>query len=48
MIELLLKFKWWVKSVEEIYRLILVLTSGDLVKSKRKDKKLRFAKLITL
>lgn len=43
MIELLLKFKWWDKSVEEINRLILVLTSGDLVKVK-KDKKLRFAK----
>lgn len=43
MIELLLKFKWWGKSVEEINKLIPVLTSGDLVKVK-KDKKLRFAK----
>ncbi len=34
MISLLLKFKWWDKSVEEINRLIPVLTNGDLVKVK--------------
>ena len=31
---LLLKFKWWDKSVEEINNLIPILTSGDLEKAK--------------
>lgn len=32
LIELLLKFRWWDKSIEEINSLIPVLTSGDLEK----------------
>jgi virginiamycin A acetyltransferase len=32
LIELLLKFKWWDKSIEEINALIPILTSSDLEK----------------
>ena len=39
LIELLLKFKWWDKSVEEINELIPLLTSGDLKKVKAEIKK---------
>lgn len=39
MIELLLKFKWWDKSVDEINRLIPILTSSDLDKVKEEIKK---------
>ena len=34
LIEMLLKFKWWDKSVEEIDGLIPILTCGDLIKVK--------------
>ncbi|MBR3501719.1 MAG: CatB-related O-acetyltransferase, partial [Alphaproteobacteria bacterium] len=37
--ELLLKFKWWDKSVEEINELIPLLTSGDLKKVKAEIEK---------
>ena len=36
MIEILEKLKWWDKSIEEINDLILILTSSDLEKVKRK------------
>ncbi|MBR3675648.1 MAG: CatB-related O-acetyltransferase [Alphaproteobacteria bacterium] len=39
LIQLLLKFKWWDKSVEEINELIPLLTSGDLKKVKAEIKK---------
>ena len=39
LIELLLKFKWWDKSVEEINELIPLLTSGDLKKVKAEIQK---------
>ncbi len=39
LIELLLKFKWWDKSVEEINELIPLLTSSDLKKVKAEIKK---------
>ena len=35
LIDLLLRFKWWDKSVEEIQSLIPILTSGDLEKVRR-------------
>jgi len=34
LIDMLLRFKWWDRSIEEINRLIPVLTCGDLVKAK--------------
>ena len=34
MIDLLLKFKWWDKSVEEIESLMPILSCGDLEKVK--------------
>ena len=40
MIELLLKFKWWDKSIEEIDSLIPILTCSDVEKSKREIKDL--------
>ena len=40
LIELLLKFKWWDKSVDEINRLIPILTCSDLDKVKAEIKKL--------
>ena len=39
MIDLLLKFKWWDKSIDEINRLIPILTCSDLEKVKNKIKK---------
>lgn len=39
LIELLLKFKWWDKSVEEINELIPILTNSDLKKVKAEIKK---------
>ena len=38
LIELLLKFRWWDKSVEEIDNLIPILTCGDLEKVKKELK----------
>lgn len=35
LIDLMLKFKWWDKSIEEIDRLIPILTSSDLGKVRR-------------
>lgn len=40
MIDLLLKFKWWDKSIEEINSLIPVLTCGDIQKVKEQIEKL--------
>ena len=40
LIDLMLQFKWWDKSVEEINTLIPILTCSDLDKVKRKIKKL--------
>ena len=40
MIELLLKFKWWDKSIEEIDLLIPILTCSDIKKIKTKIKEL--------
>lgn len=40
MIELLLKFKWWDKSIEEIDSLIPVLTCSDIDKVKNKIREL--------
>ena len=40
MIELLLKFKWWDKSIEEIDLLIPILTCSDIEKIKTKIKEL--------
>ena len=40
LIELMLEFQWWNKSVEEINRLIPLLTSGDLDSVKAQIKKL--------
>lgn len=40
LIELLLKFKWWDKSIEEINALIPLLTCSDLTKLKTELKKL--------
>ena len=34
LIDIMLKFKWWDKSIEEINNLIPILTSGDLKKVK--------------
>lgn len=39
MIDLLLKFKWWDKSIDEINRLIPILTCSDLEKVKNEIKK---------
>ena len=39
MIALLLQFQWWDKSVEEINRLIPVLTCGDLEQARAELKK---------
>ena len=39
MIDILLKFKWWDKSVDEINRLIPILTCSDLDKVKSEIKK---------
>ncbi len=39
MIELLLKFKWWDKSIDEINELIPILTCSDLNKVKAEIKK---------
>lgn len=38
LIELLLKFRWWDKSIEEINDLIPILTSSDLEKVKEELK----------
>ena len=38
LIELMLKFKWWNKSIEEINELIPILTCGDLEKVKKEIK----------
>ena len=35
LIELMLRFKWWDKSIEEINSLIPILTCGDLEKVRR-------------
>ena len=40
LIELLLKIKWWDKSIEEINALIPLLTCSDLTKLKTELKKL--------
>jgi virginiamycin A acetyltransferase len=40
LIELLEKFKWWDKSIDEINSLIPILTSSDLKKVKIEIKKL--------
>ena len=40
MIDLLLKFKWWDKSIEEINNLIPLLSCSDLNKVKQEIKKL--------
>lgn len=40
LIKLMLKLKWWDKSIEEINALIPILTSGDLSKVKRKIKQM--------
>ena len=40
LIELMLKFKWWEKSIEEIDGLIPVLTCSDLEKVKAEIKRL--------
>ena len=40
LIELLLKFKWWDRSIDEINRLIPILTCSDLDKVKAEIKKL--------
>ena len=39
LVDMLLKFKWWDKSVDEINELIPLLTSGDLKKVKAEIKK---------
>ena len=39
MIDLLLRFKWWDKSIEEINALIPILTCSDLDKVKEELKK---------
>ena len=39
MIELLLRFKWWDKSIDEINSLIPVLTCGDIEKARATIKK---------
>lgn len=39
LIELLQKFKWWDKSIDEINELILILTDSDLKKVKAEIKK---------
>ena len=38
LIELLLKFKWWDKSIEEIESLMPILSCGDLEKVKNEIK----------
>jgi virginiamycin A acetyltransferase len=40
LIELLEKFKWWDKSIDEINSLIPILTSADLESVKNQIKKL--------
>jgi len=42
LIELMLKFKWWDLSIEEINKLIPLLHSNDLEYVKRKVKELIF------
>ncbi|MEI3219671.1 MAG: hypothetical protein V8S08_08795 [Lachnoclostridium sp.] len=39
LIELLLRFKWWDRSIDEINRLIPILTCSDLDKVKAEIKK---------
>lgn len=45
MIDLLLKFRWWDKSIDEINRLIPILTCSDLEKVKNEIKKNQAEKL---
>ena len=40
LIDLMLRFKWWDKSIEDINELIPLLTSSDLIKVKEEIKKL--------